>query len=486
MILFDSIRNIYLKYPLYLALALGFMFRSVAALYNNTPIAQDDYANIISPALKALQTGADLNTINYRLEILPSIFYYFLNFFQFLGIESYGTLISFGFFILGLFSLFFIWGMFCLGNNFLEVRWRNSLTMLSALYFLMPLIATRPLQGSLALIPLPWAFYYLSKNKICYRDFLLGGFFLGLTTIVRFQITLLVMITAVYLISLVFCRKLPFKSFISFLLGGLLSLAILALCDALFNRVPLSTLYYYLNYNFFNNVMRDGYTNQPWYTYILLLFTLFIPPFSIILIRPFINALSKAKLISLNLVIFVLLHSLIGNKLGRFMIPMLPLFFLLTFIGLQKVAKHKIYYQSYRIFWFINLLLLLPVIFTKSQSNIIDAAIYLQRSEKAIYLKNILSWKQGYLGYEKPVPHNINRIEDLIARIYDDKSEEVYLLNFLSLNANERNILQRDSVFCRKEKQFSPSLLEKVVIWGNPAMNGRRRSTFLYLCKLVN
>ena len=67
MALFDLIRKLYQKYPLYSALALGFVFRSVAALYNNTPIAEDDYANIISPALKSLQT--DHVESFFRLEL---------------------------------------------------------------------------------------------------------------------------------------------------------------------------------------------------------------------------------------------------------------------------------------------------------------------------------------------------------------------------------------------------------------------------------
>lgn len=98
-------KNFYNKHPLAVILLAGFLLRTAAAFYNYTPTAEDDYANVIEPALAHYQTGAPIQTEAYRLAFLPKVFYIFIQPLKIFGITSTPFLVSWGLFILGCFSL---------------------------------------------------------------------------------------------------------------------------------------------------------------------------------------------------------------------------------------------------------------------------------------------------------------------------------------------------------------------------------------------
>jgi len=489
----QTLRQLYEKHPLLLILALAAVLRLWCAFYNNTPMQEDDYANVISPALNALQTGAAIETVGYRLSIFPILFYGFMKPFQWLGVESYGLLVSCGLAVVGLFSLSFVAGMYKLAGNFVTANWQRSVALVAATYFIMPLLGTRTFLSCFALNTVPWAFYYLTRKEarshppispisLSPLHFLLGGFFIGLSVVMRFQVVILVLTTLGFLLWCLVRKQISPRSLVYFLGGGLISLIILGLCDVIASRYPLQTLFDYIIYNYAQNITATNYGSSAWYNYLGIVLLIFLPPFSLVLLYPFWSGARKSWLMTLNLGVFIIAHSFLGNKLPRFILPVLPLFMLITFIGLQKAIDVKIVRWAYRGFWALNLLLLGPVLAASSQRNIVDAAVYLQNVKERVYLKGIDLWKQGYLGYHNPHPVALQTLSDVINRAENERQAHFYVLNFLALEPAELARLVASGIHCKFEKKFEPSLPEKLVIKVNPRPNRRRMTTYLYRC----
>ncbi|HRP69826.1 MAG TPA: hypothetical protein PLY93_09880, partial [Turneriella sp.] len=381
---FLTMKNFYHKHPLPVILCVGFLLRALAAFYNYTPTAEDDYANVIEPALAHYQTGAPIQTEAYRLAFLPKAFYAFIQPLKIFNVTSAPFLVSWGFFILGCFSLLGIWAFYRLGGEIGSEKenMRTTAAWLYAAHFILPFFSTRAFQESLTLTTVPLALWFLLKKNARARDFLLGGVFLGLTVVFRFQVGILALTAFSFFVVYVFKKKITAKHLLGYITGGLLALFFLIFLDKIEGRVLLSTPLEYIRINYEGNIASASYGSAPWHTYITLLAAIFIPPFSLVLLYPFFAAFQKNLFLAINLVVFILLHSFIGNKLERFMLPVLPFFFLLTLHGLFTLRKMRIVRYAWRGFVVLNALILLPVTLSRSQLNTIDAAAYLAHKPK--------------------------------------------------------------------------------------------------------
>ena len=524
--------------PLYYSLLLGLVLRLLTGAYVNTPIQEDDYAHVIRPALRALQNGEKIETNQTRLQIWPKIFFQLLRFAKSLGAEKTSSLLSIAYCLLGLFSLVTIWGVYKLGGNFLSNRFRNYLTLLSACYCLMPLMATRTFLGSYSLLTIPWAFHFLTKQRPMGLDWFWGGLLLGICVIIRFQIAFLAIAIFLFFIATSVSKKEKPFSIIAFSAGGFTSLILLGLLDLASDRDAFSTILAYVKENFETNVATSDYGEQPWFTFPLILSMIMIPPMSIQFLKktftlsPSIKILFKRffyfvlihsilcmvlpqntfitspwwgfaflffaigtlktvehriLLLTMAIVIFTHVHSLIDNKLERFIIPIVPLFWVLTFITIEKYQNSL--RRPFRLFWLINFLLIIPSFFINFQSNIIEPAMYLSDKPEPVFIKNIALWKQGYMGYDKKHPMQVNNIDQVIekSKVYS----KFYLLNFLELDENalipkEHLKLAQNKIKCIQVKVFHPNFIEYLGILANEKMNHRRKKTFLYKCHVQN
>lgn len=490
--------DFYKNNPLLVILVIACILRLAAAWYNYTPTAEDDYANIIAPALKHYQTGAPIVIEPYRLPILPKIFYGFLALLKPLGISDTRILVSWGLTWLGLLSLIGVWGFYKLSENFLPSKYAQAGGWLFAAHFILPFYNTRAFQECLTLITVPFALYFITKfykhrnaqNSLGqeltpYNNFVtlfLGGFLIGLTVIFRFQAGLLAITFLAILIMQMFQKRLSWKSIAGYVTGGLVSFILLISLDLMENRSILSTPLEYFQIGYDGSIASDSYGSAPWYTYITLLAAIFIPPISIVLLIPFIKMLPKNYLLSLPLFVFVLAHSFIGNKLERFMLPILPIFLVLTLQGILLLENNKIVKFGYRIFWILNLLLLIPVTFSRSQLNIIDAANHLRTSNAPIILYKIDLWKQAYMTYAKPDPPNFTNAENLVKHLTIGKFSTVKVLSLGNFSEMEYARIKEIGYACKKEAEFHPSWQEKIVIKLNPKFNSRRDTSVLYHC----
>ena len=479
-------RDFFLRHPLAVSLGLALVFRLWSAVFNYTPLAEDDYANVIGPALQALQTGIPVHTVAYRLDIFPRLFYLILFPFHALGVVDPRTLVSIGYAALAFVSLASVWGMHKLGGNFLSAGGQALLTLLTAVYFLSPLITTKCLLESFSMNAVPWAFYFITKKQSRPRDYFWGALFLGLAVILRFQNSVLAIAAAGCLLLLAGMKKISGRDIAFFFLAGLISLLVLAGLDLLSHRLPLSTLWNYVDYNFRGNVLHSGYGRSAWYVYVGFFLCVFIPPFSLVLLWPFIRGIPRTWIVAVAFFAYVLFHSLIANKLDRFMLPVVPLFFLITFAGLESLKdpgglkKSRLVRGAWIGFWILNCLLVIPVCLSKSQTSIIDAALYLRQIDAPVYMKGIALWKQGYRGYDRPEPQKVRDLPGFVAGIDRSRMKDFYFLNFLPMEKAERGLFESRGYRVDLVEKFAPSLLEKLVIKANPLRNKRRMTTYLY------
>lgn len=471
----------YTRNPLLVILLAAFVLRTAAAFYNYTPTAEDDYANIIEPALKHYQTGAAITTEPYRLPALPKAFYAFLLPLKLAGVADTTLLVSWGLFCLGIISLAGVWAFYQLVRQ-TTPGWEKAAGWLYAGHFLLPFFSTRAFQESLTLTTVPLALYFLfHPGRPPYRLFF-AGLFLGLTVVFRFQTAIVAITVFLYLCYELLRQKSNARQLFAFSAGGAVALVLLVLLDAAEGRAVLATPLEYIRINYLGNVVNQSYGSAPWHTYLTLLTAVFIPPFSFALLLPLYRGMRSDLLSTLCLVIFVVSHSVIGNKLERFMLPIIPFFFLLTLRGLSSSVNLRWVGFAWRSFAVMNLLILVPVTLSRSQLNIIHAAQYLVNSPRPLLLYRIDLWKQAYMTFAKPFPAKHDDLRSLLAALKTLDAREADLLSLGKISTAEQNALLGAGYECRRERTFEPSWQESIVIYLNPRFNARRDTSVLYRC----
>lgn len=476
-----KLKKIYEEKPLLFSIIAALIIRLIASWINYGPAAIDDYENIIAPALMKIQINGIIDTTaNKRFEIFPYMFYLSMKPLQLMGIDNPRYLVSAAYTVLSLLSLFGIWGMHKLGALYLEEKWQKQLTLISAIYFLTPLIMTKAYLGTYAIISMPWAFYYLGKKNATLVDYFWGSFCLAMTTFFRYQVSLIFFFAVIYLIIM---RKERLKAFAGLFLGGFSMLIIIAFFEIVMGRSIGETILSYLQMNILSNVVSQDYGNAPWHTYLGILLTIFIPPFSIMIFYASLRNLHKAWLISGSVILFVFIHSLIGNKLERFLFPILPLFFLLSYIGIQNFWQNRWLRLSYKSFFIVNLIALPFATIASSQMSVVDGAIYMSSLKKRIYLEHPLpAWKKAYYGYQnKPLEYFNKKVYLLHKKIIQD-NDQFYFFSVMPMKERYTRQMDELNIQCTVDKIFWPSPLEQLVIYLNPGKNKRRRESYLYLC----
>ena len=151
-------------------------------------------------------------------------------------------LISIGYFFLGLISLFQVYGAFRLGSIYLKPRWRDILTLVMAIYFISPFLATRAYLGGFAMTSLIWGIYFSERKK-----YYLAGLLVSITVFFRFTLAPLYLLIFLYL----FYKKDHTKHLISYyFLGGFSTACLMVLSEVLTGHAPFETSMTFLKHNF--------------------------------------------------------------------------------------------------------------------------------------------------------------------------------------------------------------------------------------------
>jgi len=259
--------------------------------------------------------------------------------------------------------------------------------LLLALYWFFPWISVRNLVEVVAIPFLIWAIWLIYKkqefNEFS-KEFLWAGFLFGLAFSTRFQ-------TALFIsgVGLVLLIRMQWKPIIFLILGFLLSVFIFeGLIDWILWGKPFAEMWVYIQYNIDHS---SDYIVLSWYTYLLLLAGVLLPPVSLFLFAGFFRSWKKYLLLFLPTFLFLVFHSSFPNKQERFVLTIVPFFIITAMLGWDLIISNSVFWQKNKktlkvcwiIFWVLNFTLM-PFISTHySKKARVESMSYLSQ-----YLKN--------------------------------------------------------------------------------------------------
>ena len=308
---------------------------------------------------------------------------------------------------------------------------------------------------------------------------LYAGLFAGLAINIRFQT---VFFAGGAGLALLLRRE--WQGALLFGLGALAPLVVLqGGIDLMIWGSPFVEMTEYVRYNL-ANPDNTGIVS-PWYNYALLLAGVIIPPFSIAVLFGFAKK-PKPLVLWLPVMLFVVFHSLFPNKQERFLLPILPLCFVLGYAAWEQWRMKSAWWQRHGGLWrgtmawtwALNIALLLPLTVSSSKLERVRAM-------------RILRGLKGVTGIivEDTVEHDAPMaplyywdVWDLAKDPYTDPNVDLktYFVDSTSTHANTvlfigeehlRERLQRvmramgpvDYVGCAM-----PGLLDRTLHWLNP------------------
>ncbi|MCX6231358.1 MAG: glycosyltransferase family 39 protein [Bacteroidetes bacterium] len=238
--------------------------------------------------------------------------------------------------------------------------------MLALLWFF-PWISVRNLVEVVSIPFLIWAIWLIyskqQENKFD-KAFLWAGFLFGLAFSTRFQTALF--ISGVGLVMLI---RQQWKPILFLMLGFAVAVFIFeGLVDWMMWGRPFAEMKVYIQYNIDHS---NDYIISAWYTYILLLAGMLLPPVSLFLIAGFFRSWKKYLLLFLPTFIFLAFHSTFPNKQERFVMTIIPFLIISAMLGWDLIISNSTFWQKRKkllkvcwiIFWVLNFLLM-PVIST--------------------------------------------------------------------------------------------------------------------------
>ncbi len=469
----------------WLALALGLGFRLISSYFVFGPQALDDYLNQLIPAYKFSETGVH-ELPAWRSPLVIWALGGLLELGKWIGISKPVAQAQFLAAMVGVFSLTSLWGCLLFFQAVKKPEIGKIALYATALHGLMPFVSTRFFLESLSMGPLSLGVGFLIWSVLQNRrmGLILGLVFLGLATLIRFQVGMLYLATLIWLLC---SHRKWWKE--AFLVSFALAI-INAGIDWLDHRPIFSTLIAYIE----TNKHIADYGSEPWYaTWVTWLAVGFFP-FSLLLLKQWrrLTQPGLRELLGLAL-IFVVVHSLVPHKEERFMYPIFPisiwLWSALWFYS-KNLASSRNFVRP--VILTLNLVLLIAGCFFNTQlgeigvpakmSSLSSRVLYLDRDSLvgAGFMSEYFIRTNSKLVKADGSP-TLEKIKDLL------KSNSYEVLAVMTSNPEllpELKLLQNSStdfLQCsqvQEESSFIDSLLYKM----NPKRNQRRRTTWFVAC----
>jgi hypothetical protein len=205
------------------------------------------------------------------------------------------------------------------------------------------------------------------------RDVVVAGLWIGMAVNVRFQT---LFFAAGPGLALLFQRR--WGQAFAYGAGVVLPLAVVqGGIDLFLWGRPFAELTEYVLYNMANTTT---YGVLPWYNYLLLLAGMLIPPLSLAVLFGFFRR-PAPLLLWLPLFLFLAIHSYFPNKQERFLLPMVPLFFVVGYTAWEQWRSESGWWQQrtglwrggMRFVWVLNTVLLVVLCFSYSKRSRVEA-----------------------------------------------------------------------------------------------------------------
>lgn len=256
---------------------------------------------------------------------------------------------------------------------------------LLAAFWIFPFISVRNLVEYVSIPFLMaglWMVVKAGKSDQRFWWWFVAGMVFGMAFNVRFQ-TLI--ITGGVGLSLLVHKQ--WKQTLFMALGVLASIIVVqGIIDYLVWGVPFIQLYGYVDYNMHH---AAAYVVSPWYTYILFLSGILIPPISIFIIAGYFRTWRQLLVLFIPTLIFLVFHSYYPNKQERFVVTIIPFLMIAGVIGwmqLQKIWENRMTATrwikgSWLFFWTVNIIVLIPVTLMYSKKARVESMLYLSQYE---------------------------------------------------------------------------------------------------------
>ena len=287
--------------------------------------------------------------------------------------------------------------------------------LLAAAFFAMPVTAVHQLEESVCQAPLLAACWWWQRAEAGDRPSAgwsaLGGAALGIALILRLP---LIGFAGVFVV-LALLRRASVVVKLAFL-GGLACVIVLqGYGNALVNHQ--------WGYSFIHRLgaMLDpremvlesgGYPSGPPWQYILTLLAALIPPVSILLLAAAVQGARRLSMLGGATLAFLVSHSVIANKQERFLLPILPILFILIAAGLPwlvtQIRSRRLYRGMWWYFWTVNAALLLVLTFSFSKKDRVAPLLYVYRRHDATGVlvaqyNQTFGVPEYYLGRPRPL-----------------------------------------------------------------------------------
>ncbi len=463
---------------LYIIIAAGFLLRVITSYFAYGFMAFDEYFFGMDPAGYKLLVDNSYQFAHTARTPILFLFDYYLFLFgnKVFGINSPLDLIRFASMVLGLISTVCIWMSYKIAENLGESK-RTALmcALLSSLYFVMPFISTRLMIESLSGIAIVIGLYFWSR-----KGWFWFAFFIGLSSMFRFQSGVLCIAAFLYL---VFTER---KALPRFLAGGFVVLLLQVILDYKIFGGFLTSL---INYAAEQSTGIFEHSRQPWYNFVLLFIALSIPIASIVTLPAFYKAGVKYKMLGFTFIFFVVTHCFSPHKEDRFMIPMIPMFLIMTGLGLEKIRTYfedKGFKPLYRLcvswFWIFNFILLVPVSISPTMSNVIDAMDYSRKNGAELFISDSPMITRMFVGYKGIKPVLKEKWKEELCSPELKKGPHGYFIHSIFL-PSETNIAEQAKacgVNLSYVGNFRGGYIDRLVAYLNPKFNYRRANGHLY------
>ncbi|MFN2570473.1 MAG: glycosyltransferase family 39 protein [Gemmatimonadales bacterium] len=394
-------------------LAVAAALRLLAAVFSGGFLASDDH-HVVVAAADQIANGAGLAVTYARSALFPGIIGAIMAGTRGIGIDDPGIEMLIVRLLQAAYSLLVVYFVYRILERALGRQSAVIGGMLAAAFFALPVTAVHQLEESACQVPLLAACWWWRRAED--RDAPpalwagLAGAALGGALILRFPLIGFVAVFAA--LALLRPRPVAMADKAALFVG----LAVVIVLQGYSNSVVNHEWWY----SFIQRlgpmlhpgrmaVEAEGYPHSPPWHYLLTLLAVLIPPVSVLFLAAAVKGAKQLSMLGIATLAFLVSHSLIANKQERFMLPILPVLFILIVAGLPWLAARMApaYRGMWWYFWIVNGALLLVVTFSAAKQDRVDPLLFIYRRHDATGVL-VAQYNQTfhvpdyYLGRPKP------------------------------------------------------------------------------------
>ncbi|HEV2671900.1 MAG TPA: glycosyltransferase family 39 protein [Gemmatimonadales bacterium] len=472
---------------------LGGTLRLLAAIFSQGFLASDDH-HVVVGAADQIASGAGLPITYARSALFPGAIAAVMTITRTLGIHDPGIELMFVRLVQAAYSLLVVYFVYRILERSLGRDGAIAGGVLAAVFFAMPVTAVHQLEESVCQVPLLAACWWWQRCEVpvTHRSSIIwgasAGIGLGLALILRFP---LIGFVAVFVaIAVLRPRPVTISSKVALLAGLLVIVLLQGYSNALINHEWWYSFKERLGPMLHPQRMAvdaEGYPHSPPWHYILTLLAAFIPPVSVLLLAAAVKGGSTRQFLLLGAatLAFLVSHSLIANKQERFLLPILPVLFIMIVAGLPWLAARMRHWDRamWSYFWAVNAALLLVLTFSFAKKDRVAPLLYVYRRHDATGVlvaqyNETFTVPAYYLGRPGPLLAVVQRRDAaaFTARWVADTGSKInYVVLYSDTPAADRALL---AGALRKNltllTSIAPSLADRIAHAINPRHNKAR------------